>query len=271
MPSAEVKQTQIVGICQIRNEDVFIERVLTNILDFCDSVIVADHNSTDQTPSIVKRLATREPKIKYSTIKHPGDAHELVRPYCNTPTWIFPVDGDELYDPCGLAKLRPQIIAGELDQYRQFYGHSLHCVDIDFTAKTAQGYMTPPCRTVTKLYNFGALKDWGGPCNERCHGGQIIFNPGWSETSNWLLLDQFNWANSPFRLLHTCFMKRSSLQKEASPPAQNIAEIYSATRRQKLQRWIAQILGRPLSSSYKLEKYRRGPLAQCDVSAFIEK
>jgi glycosyltransferase involved in cell wall biosynthesis len=271
MPSTEIKQTRIVGICQIRNEDVFIERVLTNILDFCDSIIVADHNSTDQTPSIVKRLAAREPKIKYSAVKYPGEAHELVRPYCNTPTWIFPVDGDELYDPHGLVRLRPGILTGEFDHYRQFYGHSLHCTTIDFSAKTATGYMTPPCRTVTKLYNFGALEDWKGPCIEKCLGGRIIFNPGWTEESNYTILDQFTWETSPFRLMHACFMKRSSLQEDNSSPTQNIVEIYSATRLQKLRRWIARLLGHPTSSRYKLDKYQRGPLAQYDASGFIPK
>ena len=230
---------------------------------------MADHRSTDQTAGIVKRLAEREPKIQYTLINHPREAHEMVRPYCNTPTWIFPVDGDELYDPHGLARLRPEILSGKFNQYRQFYGHSLHCEEIDLSTRTALGYMTPPCRTVTKFYNFGALKDWEGPCNERCHGGRIIFNPGWSETSNWVILDQFAWDDSPFRLLHTCFMRRSSQQNDGLFPIPNVAETYGLTKLRKIECWINYLLGRPKSSSYKFEKYRRGALTKNDISRFI--
>jgi hypothetical protein len=193
----------------------------------------------------------------------------MIRPYCNTATWIFPVDGDEIYDPHGLTGLRLRLEAGEFDQYRQLYGHSLHCVNVDFSAKTANGYMTPPCRTVTKLYNFEAIKDWEGPCNERCHGGHIVFNPGWTETSNGMILEQFSWDNSPFRLLHTCFIRRSSLQDNRLSPIPNVAETYGVSKMRKLRNWIAQRRGRSLSSTYKFEKYQRGVLAQYDISKFI--
>lgn len=269
MPSTDSKRRRIIGICQVRNEDVFIERVLANILAFCDTILVADHHSTDNTAAIAKHFSERDPKISYTLIPHPRDAHELIRPYCNTPSWIFPVDGDEIYDPLGLAKLRPGILSGEFDQYRQFYGHSLHCIDIDFSAKVAKGYMSPPCRTVTKLYNFGALKDWKGPCIEKCLGGEIVFNPGWSETSNNMLIDQFSWDNSPFRLLHPCFMKRSSQQTESQFTRPQVGEIYEVSIYKKMILRITDLMGRPRSSSYKLRKYKRGPLASYDISEFI--
>lgn len=49
--------TQIIGICQIRNEEHYIERVITNIYEFCDRIIVLDNNSGDRTPVIVSHMA----------------------------------------------------------------------------------------------------------------------------------------------------------------------------------------------------------------------
>lgn len=268
--NAKGKHVEIIGICQIRNEDVFLGQVIANIEEFCDQIIVADHQSKDQTASIVKQKMRRSPMLRYHSIAHPSEAHDLIRRYTNTPTWIFPVDGDELYDPIGLAQLKSQIIKGEFDAYRQIYGHSLHCIAIDQEKKIAKGYLSPPSRTVTKLYNFGALIDWEGPCSEKCLGGTIMFKPGYTEQSNLNLMDTLSWADSPFRLLHACFLQRSSLEPEqGNNIRKNPFEIYAMSR---LARWFYQLrtwMNIPTASTYKLEKYMRGPLAECDVSNFF--
>ena len=41
--------SEIIGIALVRNEDIFVERALRNTIDFCDRLIVADHQSTDGT------------------------------------------------------------------------------------------------------------------------------------------------------------------------------------------------------------------------------
>ena len=35
---------QIVGSVQVRNEDIYVERAVSNILDFCDKLIITDHH-----------------------------------------------------------------------------------------------------------------------------------------------------------------------------------------------------------------------------------
>ena len=48
---------QIVGVVLIKNEDLYIEWVLENIVGFCDHIIVLDNHSTDHTWEIIERLA----------------------------------------------------------------------------------------------------------------------------------------------------------------------------------------------------------------------
>lgn len=260
----------IVGICQIRNEDVFLGQALANIEDFCDQIIVADHQSRDQTASIVKQRMKNSPKLVYQSISHPSEAHDLIRGYTNTPTWVFPVDGDELYDPVGLSRLKAQMIRGEFNSYRQIYGHSLHCISIDQKQRVAMGYMSPPSRTVTKLYNFGALIDWVGPCSERCHGGNIVYQSGYSEESNLNIVDTLSWDESPFRLLHACFLRRSSLEKENGDTVRyNPFEIHSMSRPARWLYNLRQLMKLPTPSNYKQARYMRGPVKDCDVSNFF--
>ena len=48
---------QVVAVVLLHNEDVFAERVIRNVVDFCDRVHVADHVSSDSTWEIVSELA----------------------------------------------------------------------------------------------------------------------------------------------------------------------------------------------------------------------
>lgn len=262
---------QIIGICQVRNEDVFLNQALVNIQEFCDYIIVADHQSKDKTANIVQQRMKLSPKLRYHSVSHPSEAHDLIRGYANTESWVFPVDGDELYDPVRLSELKAQMIKGEFNAYRQIYGHSLHCISIDQEKKIARGYMSPPNRTVTKLYNFGALIDWAGPCSERCHGGSIVYKKGYSEQSNLNMMDTFLWEKSPFRLLHACFLRRSSLEQEHGNTIRyNPFELHAMSR---YVRWLynfRQLLKLPAVSNYKQERYMRGALTDCDVSNFFQ-
>lgn len=262
---------RIVGICQVKNEDIFFNQVLANIENFCDKILVADHCSTDRTAEIAQARAAVQPKIVYHRIKHPSEAHDMIRKYADTPTWVYPVDGDELYDPLALTRLRKDIMLRKYDAYRQIYGHSFHCVEIDKTQKIARGYTSPPSRTVTKLYNFESLIDWAGPCSEKCLGGKIIFKDGFSEQSNLNLMEKFTWSESPLRLLHTCFMARSSLElQESGKGRKNPYEIYSMSRLKRWIFWLQKTIRMPEHSSYKEERYMRGPLVEKNIANFFD-
>ncbi len=72
-----------------------------NVLEFCDSVLVADHGSTDGTPRILDTLSAAHDHLEVHRINHSAESHALVEAYAGTDTWILSVDGDELYDPAG--------------------------------------------------------------------------------------------------------------------------------------------------------------------------
>ena len=54
---------EIIGIYIIKNEDIFFKRSLTNVLDFCDRIIILNNSSTDGTSNIIDEF-TNNSKIK---------------------------------------------------------------------------------------------------------------------------------------------------------------------------------------------------------------
>ena len=60
---------KIVGIVLVKNEDIYIERVLLNILEFCDEIIVADNISSDRTGSIIKDLQKQKTLMKQDSME----------------------------------------------------------------------------------------------------------------------------------------------------------------------------------------------------------
>jgi hypothetical protein len=261
---------RIVGISLVRNEDVFLDHVLRNAFAFCDAMIIADHGSRDGTAAIGRRWAAAEKAVDYRRLRKAAESHDLIRRFAGTRTWVFAVDGDEIYDPSGLAKLRAAILRGDYDRYRQIYGHALHCDELDLERKTACGYLSPPCRTVTKLYNFGALEDWEGPCPERLHGGRIVFKEGYDASMNSNLHQELDWEESPFRCLHTVFLRRSSLEGSHGTGRLNISEKNSLGLVSRMAGGVKSALGGGTPSAYKNEKYRREPRVCRDAGPFME-
>jgi hypothetical protein len=69
--------------------------------------------SSDRTWAIVRRLAReRGSSCDAGFLGDARRSHALVEGYAGSPSWVFGVDGDELYDPAGLARLRDELIAG---------------------------------------------------------------------------------------------------------------------------------------------------------------
>jgi glycosyltransferase involved in cell wall biosynthesis len=261
---------QIVAIALVRNEDLFIRQVLSNVLDFCDRIIVADHCSTDGTPSIVSELASRSRKIELHRVDSPAASHRLIEPFAGTPTWVFGVDGDEIYDPAGLVRLRERLMAGEFDGWWQVFGNVLNCTEIDRRRRRARGYLAPPCRSMTKLFNFGAIDRWTGDCPERLHGGRIDFRPAFHAGLRLNLHEATPWDASDYRCLHTCFMPRSSKEQKNTTARTNIMEMRARNSGGALSRMFRLMRANGPDRTYKREKYMRGPLVEVDVSAFFK-
>jgi hypothetical protein len=260
---------KVVAICLLRNEDRYLNRILTNICGFADEILLADHRSIDRTGDIARSWAEAYAHIHYRSIRHPGESHEWIRNYVNQQVWAFGVDGDEIYDPAGLARLKLKLQDGSYDHFRQLYGHAFHCDSLSIETRVASGYSTPPCRTITKLYNFNAYQDWAGPCPERFHGGHIVFNKGWNKNDNGWLYKEQSWHEIDFRCLHTVFLPRSSTDPEQSPPRQNISEQNARSLPSRIWASTLSLARKPKASQYKQEKYCRGDRLTHDVQSFF--
>lgn len=266
-------EKKIIGIVLVRNEDLYIEQVLFNICEFCDEIIVADNISKDKTAEIAGSFHHKDCIVHYHLIKNPSESHELISCYAGKPVWIFAVDGDEIYDPEGLRKLRTKLLGGQFDRSWMIFGNVLNCVGLDLDENLARGYLSPPCRSMTKLYNFNAISAWNGPCPERLHGGTIQFRDDFNKSMRLELHKQNTWENSEFRCLHLCFIKRSSLEKASNREhlrvRKNISDKRSEGVLQKLVNRCISLIGVDHQSDWKKEKYMRGALVEKKVEPFL--
>jgi len=145
----------------------------------------------------------------------------------------------------------------------------LNCVGVDRDARRATGYLSPPSRSITKLYNYGAIDAWTGDGSERLHGGTIEFKPGYDEGSVENIGERLSWDETPLRCLHACFVRRSSRDREAEPrPILMESGLHDRSWRGALKR---RLLRRPppRESAWKRDKYMRGELVTVDASPFL--
>jgi hypothetical protein len=250
---------QIVGIVLVRNEDLHIERAVRNAEQFCDRLFLCDHGSQDGTSAILQRFASELRHASFHRLAHPRESHELLKPLCGTDTWVFGVDGDEIYDPAGLAVLKKRLRSGEFAEVWRMKGNVVHVTSLANGA--ARGFAAPPSRSITKLYNFSAIRAWDGDTVERLHGGRIEFAPGWNDSMKFNLQETTPWEESPLRCLHLCFLPRSSADAGSAARA-NIMETYGAGWRG----WWRRFTG---SGRWKREHYRMGPEVTVDASPFF--
>lgn len=267
---AEKTLKQIVGIVLVRNEDRFVRQSVRNVLGFCDRILLVDNESTDGTPTILRELAASNPqKISFHAIRHPRESHDLLKRYAGTPTWVFAVDGDELYDSERLQSFRVRLISEEFDNHWMILGNVHHCDHLDEEGEFAEGYSTPPGRSITKLYNFAAIRSWDGGTPERLHGGNPEFLLGYNDQMKRQLQNEYSWEESPLRCLHFCFLSRSSLDVGDGGFRENIMETYEGGWTNLLKRFLRMLRGQPTVSDWKRERYARGERSKVSTAAFF--
>ncbi len=269
---------RLVGISLVRNEDRFIRRALLNVAGFCDRLLVADHMSRDRTPTILDELSRELGHMDVRRIRHAAESHALIEPYIGSQTWILSVDGDELYDPSGLGRLREALERGEHDDVFRVRPAALHCDLLAEDDGVAGGYLSPPSRPLLGLFNLRALRSWGNVRGERLHGGDLVFEPGF-DLDSWrhLGMDE-GWEKSSFRCLHVCFLRRSSADRKDRGGRPNLNETGAYRRgfRGQLERLARHGVrigpGRaPGESAWKSAKYRRGEHVRVDASPFFDR
>lgn len=263
---------KIVGLFLVKNEDVYIEQAILNVIDFCDEIIVEDNYSEDNTFDIVQSLADKYPKIKVNRIDNPLDSHRHIAKYYGTDTWIFGVDGDELYDKQGLIEFRKNLQNGKFKEQWILFGNVLHCIEVDRNQGIAKGYLCPPSKSMTKLYNFSIIDDWS-EITERLHGFPT-FKEGFNDQLRYPLYNEYNWENSPFRCLHTAFVRRSSLDKDETSFRKNPTEAHwnklDSSLYKRIRFFIINRFSLMFGKNYKHEDYKKGEVVLKKINPFFK-
>lgn len=209
---------EIVGICLVKNEDIYVERVLRNIVNFCDKIRVIDNNSQDKTVEVVKKCMSEFSNISLEHIENVNETHRVVQEYAGEDKWIFGVDGDEIYDPLGLAILRPKILSGGYQKCWMLRGYFYHLVKLDLKNKKARGYLAPPAKDPNKLYNFSLLESWKSDFEQPLFHCQTHvfknrkYHPNRKPKKKKLYL-QYEWRDCPIKCVHTRMLQRSTSEK----------------------------------------------------------
>jgi len=257
---------RIVGIVLVRDEDVFVEQAVRNVTAFCDELLLVDHRSADDTIATLTRLAEELPHARLHRIKRTHESHELLLSYVGTPTWVFGVDGDELYDPVGLRNFRDRLLSDEFDDCWLLKGIQLHCRGLDLDNEVAEGWLAPPARSTTMLYNFDVIASWEGHAVERFLGGTTTQRrPVTGDGTCWIR-DEAPWDLASFRCLHVCFLKRTSRQRPGQVTRPSIPDLRNRSLRQRV---AASVFGREPESWWKLNKYTQGEPTTVAVPGFI--
>ncbi len=244
-----------------------MEQAIRNVAGFCDRIHAVDHVSTDRTWEILRGLAVELDHLEVRRVRHAGESHRAVEPYAGTDTWVFGVDGDELYDPERLSAFRAELLGGAYSGAFKVASNVLNCVGLD--GQEASGYLSPPSRSITKLYNFAALESWRGDGAERLHGGTPVFRAGFDERAVDNIGERLSWEETPLRCLHMCFLRRSST--DAGPTVRPILEetaMQDRSWRGALKRTLRRRHA-PEVSDWKREKYMRGDLVTVDAGPFV--
>lgn len=213
--------TRIVGIVLVQNEENFVTWAISNVLEFCDEIIVLENNSTDATWQRIQALAAKHPKIRAHRVVHADRTNQYAVPFVGEDVWLFGVDGDEIYDPAGLSRFRRRILDGEFRGAREVRGHTVHARTIDLDRQLAVGFVTPAAKAAIKFYYAGAMESWHAN-TQRLHG-RPVYKQGWEGADRVQSAENETWEQGDLRMLHLCFFPRSTLNPDVAV-RQNITD-----------------------------------------------
>ena len=230
--SARGAVTQIVGIVLVRNEDVFVERAVRNVAAF------------------LRPHPRRRPRLDRPHLGHPAQ-----RSRASSTTWTC---GDRATRRARTACLRrtqapipgfsastatsstirrgwracgADLLEGAHADVFRMKAHVLNCDELDVDRGRASGWLAPPSRPVTKLFNFAVLDSWT-ESPDPLQAGNAVFKPGQHWESRRDLADSTTWETDPLRLLHLCFLPRSSVDSaDRARESRRVARVRPRTGR----------------------------------------
>jgi hypothetical protein len=184
---------------------------------------------------------------------------------------VLGVDGDELYDPAGLELLRTDLLGGAHADVFRVKAHVLNSDELDVAAGRASGWLAPPSRPVTKLFNFAAVQSWTDS-PDPLQAGSVVFRPGQHWESRRDLADGTTWETDPLRCLHVCFLSRSSGERgDAGGSRPNLDESreYDRGPAGTLKRLVRRSGRGREGRNWKREWYARGERVTVDAAPFF--
>ena len=151
-------------------------------------------------------------RIKLRRLPDVLTSHEAVQEFVGRDAWLFGVDGDEVYDPAGLAELRGRIIAGEFAGDWMIRAHFLHVCRL--AGGVAHGWLAPPSHDPSKLFNMRLVEAWPvAPGRTLFHGTDetLRLRDDLSYFERHRCLNrEVPWEKSCFRCLHFRFLPRTA-------------------------------------------------------------
>ncbi len=165
--------------------------------------------------------------------------------------------------------MRPRLLSGEFDHLWRVTGHTFHLTAGALSGE-AEGYPSPPSKSVAGLLNFAAIDAWpskrrGG--HQRLHGHSAIrFRSGRSAKDRLDLKFVEPWERCDVRNIHLCFLPRSS---RSAIDGNRLAPSEIMQNRRGIGGLVRSLLGRgPMQSAKKLRRYARGETVRRPLDGF---
>jgi hypothetical protein len=93
-----MRSKKIVGIMLVKNDEYFAASALHSVVDFCDNIVILENMANDNTYERLKIASSNYPNVSLERISDFRKSHQPLEKYAGTDTWVFGVDGDEIYD-----------------------------------------------------------------------------------------------------------------------------------------------------------------------------
>lgn len=202
----------IVGMIQVKDADLLIGRVIENVLEMVDWLVIIDNNSSDNTSSQIEKLAKNYDKIIFKKILTVEGGGRLLNSLCGTDTAVIKIDADEVWNPSYGKELRRELkLTNFSSQHIALIKDGwFHVNGLDLNNKVCVGKQQD-----MSLYYFGNILAWSQP-TERLHGRPMTLRNHCDLKNRHILVSQPREMSAS--ILHFPFLDLCSLKRKDFRP-----------------------------------------------------